>query len=92
MNSSWAFGILLLISGAGFLLGLFYYTNPEKVVMTRIKSEHNKTAQKDAEFRKWLDAEKEMQIRRTRRMGLTILIFEAIFIVFIFGLWKQSLG
>lgn len=92
MNSSWAFAILMLISGAGFLLGVFYYSRPDKVVMRRIKPEHHKTAKKDADFRKWLDAEIENQINRTRRMGLTILIFEAIFMVFIFSLWKQSLG
>ena len=91
MNTTWAFGILLVISGAGFLLGLIYYSRPEKIVMRRIKPEHRKTAQKDADFRKWLDAETDRQIVRTRRMGLTILIFEAIFMVFIFGLWKQSL-
>lgn len=92
MNATWAFSILLVISGAGFLLGVFYYMRPEKVVMRRIKPEHHKSAQKDADFRKWLDAEIDKQIHRTRRMGMTILIFEAIFMVFIFSLWKQSLG
>ncbi len=92
MNNPWVFAVLLLISGAGVALGGYYYLRPEKVVLRRVKEEHRQTARTDREFRKWLDNEVETQIGKTRRLGLTILIFEAILMVLIVGMLQKSLA
>lgn len=91
MVSSWVFVVLLLITVFGVALGGYYYLRPEKVVLKRIKPEHIQNARKDSEFKKLLDAEIETQIGRTRRLGLSILIFEAVLMAVIIGMLQKSL-
>lgn len=91
MNNTLVFLVILLISGAGVALGGYFYLRPEKVVLNRIREDHKQSARKDPEFRKWLDAEIETQVGKTRRLGLTILIFEAILMVLVIGMLQKSL-
>lgn len=92
MNNPLVFAFLLIVSGAAALLGGYYYLRPEKVVLRRVSKEHTEAAQKDPEYRKWLDSEIQIQAKRTRQLGLTILIFEAIWMVLIFGVWQSSIN
>ena len=81
---------LLILSGMGILLGAFYYFKPEKIVNRRVKSSHWKMAREDAEFKKWLKAEIETQMMKTRRIGMIIIVLEAIWMVLILGLWQRG--
>ena len=92
MLSSPVFTTLIIVSGIGFLLGAFYYLRPEKVVVRRIKKEHRELAQKDKEFRRWLEVEIQAQVRKIRRIGLIMLILEAVMIVLIFFSWQRGQG
>ncbi len=92
MYSPIVFEVLLVLSGLGLILGASYYFRPEKIVYRRIKSQHWETAKKDPEFRKWLDTEIRVQIKRTQRMGMIMVILEAIWLVLVFGLWMKTRG
>lgn len=81
---------LIILSALGLLLGGFYYTRPEKIVYRRIKSSYRDDADKDPEFKKWLDNEIRTQVNKTKRMGMMFIILEAIWLVLIIGLWKSS--
>ncbi len=81
---------LLVISGLGILLGGYYYYKPESIVKKRVKNSHWKAARKDAEFRKWLEAEINAQVTKTRRMGMIIIVVEAILMVLCFSLWQKG--
>lgn len=83
---------LMVLSALGLLYGLYFYLRPDRIVHKRVKKEHLDLAQKDAEFRRWLDAEIETQVKKTRRMGLIMVVLEAIWIILIIGLWHQSQG
>jgi len=83
---------LLIISVLGLALGAVYYFSPEKVVDRRIKARQKKIAQKDPEFKRFLEAERQKQINHCRRMGMIIVVLEAIWIVLIIGLWQKSGG
>ncbi len=92
MVSTIIFILLLVLTGAGLSLGVFYYFYPDKVVYRRVKKHHWETAQKDAEFRKWLELEIQTQLNRTRRLGMIIIIMEAVWLVVILGLWQKIRG
>lgn len=92
MNNPWVFVFLMMICVAGLALGAYYYFYPQKIIIKRIKSHHLDIAKKDSEFRKWLDLEMQTQINRTRWIGMTMLVFEAIWLILIVGLWQRSLG
>lgn len=83
---------LMVLSFLGLLLGAFYYTQPQKVVVRRIKKDYFDTARKDGEFRRWLDREIDTQVRKTKRLGLIMIILEAIWMVLVLGLWQKGAG
>jgi len=86
------FTTLIIVSSLGFLLGAFYYLRPEKVVARRIKKEHRELAQKDREFRRWLEVEIQAQVRKIRRIGLIMLILEAVMMMLILVSWQNGQG
>ena len=81
---------LIIISVLGLLLGGVYYIRPEKIVNRRIKSSHWEDAEKDPEFKKWLDNEIRTQVNRTKRMGMMFIILEAVWLVLVLSLWQSS--
>ncbi len=83
---------LLILSGLGLLMGALYYIRPERIVNRRIKRHHWETAKKDAEFMNWLNVEIETQVKRTKRMGMIIVVLEAIWMVLILSVWLKGLG
>lgn len=86
------FFLLIGLCGIGLVLGAYYYFCPQKVVARRIKPDHKKAAEKDPEFSKWLHSETETQIKRVRKMGLTVIVFEAIWLVMVFSYWQQMIN
>lgn len=82
--------LLLAISLIGLLLGGLYYARPQLVVHRRIKNQHWDMAKKDDDFRRWLNVEIDSQVRRTRRMGLIVIVLEAIWIVLVLGMWARG--
>ncbi len=92
MLSTPIFIILFILIGAGLVLGAFYYFSPEKVVSRRIKKSYWETAKKDGDFRRWLELEVQTQVRRTRRLGMMIVVLETIWLIVVFGLWQKSRG
>ncbi|PKM80521.1 MAG: hypothetical protein CVU89_13290 [Firmicutes bacterium HGW-Firmicutes-14] len=90
MLSTPVFVALMAVSGLGLVLGAVYHFVPEKIVGRRIKDHHRETARKDDEFRKWLELEIKTQIKRCRRLGMIIVIIEAIFMAYIINLWLKS--
>lgn len=89
MLNSTAFIILLLLSVVGFILGAYYYLRPEKIVRKRVKSEYLETANKEQDFKKWLDAETKTQVIKIRRLGLMIMATEGIWLVLIIALFTR---
>jgi len=90
MLSTPVFISLLVLSGVGILLGGFYYYKPEKIVSRRVKSSQWRAAQKDPEFKKWLEAEFLTQVKKTRSMGMIMIVLEAILMVLIISLWLKG--
>ncbi len=90
MGKTAMLAVIMVISILGLCWGAYYYFCSEKIVSRRIKENHLKEAEKDPEFRKWLEAEKAAQVRRIRQMGMTFVILEAIWIVIAIGIWKKS--
>jgi len=86
------FILLMVLSAGGLLLGAFYYLRPEKIVYRRIKEQHWETARQDDEFRRWLELEIASQINRARRIGMMLIVLEAIWMVLIFFAWQRGLG
>lgn len=81
--------ILIILSVLGMILGGLYYARPEKIVYRRIQSSHWENADKDPEFKKWLDNEIRNQINKTKRMGIMFIIMEAIWLVLVLSLWQS---
>lgn len=75
---------------AGLFLGASYYLRPQRTVYRRIKRQQWEMAEKDPEFKKWLEAEIQVQTKRTQKMGMAIIILEAIWMVMIVGLWLKT--
>jgi len=92
MTGTPVFVTLLIIAGLGIILGAYFYFNPESVVRRRVKDSHWKAAKKDGEFRKWLEKEIQTQVRKTRRLGMMIIVIEAIWMVLVLSLWQKSGG
>lgn len=86
------FIVLLVMCIAGLGLGVYNFYYAETIVSKRIKGDYKKVAKKDSEFERWLNMEIITQVNRTRRMGLTIIIFEAIWLVLVFTMWQSKLG
>lgn len=81
---------LIILSVLGLLLGGLYYIRPEKIVYRRIKSSQWEDAEKDPEFKKWLDNEIRTQVNKTKRMGMMFVILEAIWLVLVISLWQSG--
>lgn len=92
LNNPWIFVVLMIIAGLGLMLGFYYYLRPDLVVQRRIKQEHRDTAKKDPDFRKWLNTEIQTQVKRVRRMGLIFIVLETIWLILIFGLYRNAKG
>ena len=88
--NQWVFVVLIIICVAGLGLGVLYYLKPEKIVTRRVKSHHWELCRKDEEFKKWVEAEIQAQVNRTKRMGMIIFIIEAIWLVLIVSLWQKN--
>lgn len=82
--------VLLAFSLAGFGMGLQYYFKPEQTVKRRIKAEHREIAEKDPEFRHWLEREMETQTDRTKKIGLVLIVLEVVYVAVILFLWQGS--
>jgi len=78
----------VLILGFVCLLGIVYglrqYLAPEKIVGKRY-AKHHRLAQEtgDREFQKWLKAEFTTQVQRTKKVGLMLASFEAVFLLLV---------
>lgn len=92
MSAQQVFFILMAISIFGLAMGAYYYFYPEYVVNRRIKAHHREMADKDPEFREWLELEWQKQIKKCRRMGMLLVIMQTIWIIFLFSLWQKGLG
>lgn len=76
--------LLGIICIAGIIFGLRQYLYPEKVVNKRY-SKHKKLAVEtgDKEFQQWLKSEFNTQVKRTKRVGIMLASFEAIFLILV---------
>lgn len=92
LRSPYVFVFLIILSLAGLVLGVVYYFYPAVIVKRRVKGHHWEASQKDVEFRKWLEAEMQIQIKRVRQMGMVMIVMEAIWFVLIISLWQKSRG
>lgn len=82
--------VLLAFSILGFAMGLQYYFKPEQTVLRRIKDEHRETAEKDPEFRHWMEREIETQTNRTKKIGLILIVLEFVYVAVILFLWQGN--
>ncbi|MFZ5640448.1 MAG: hypothetical protein ACOY4Q_07135 [Bacillota bacterium] len=89
MNSI-AFIVLFALSLVGFAIGLLYYFKPDQMVARRIKAEHRELAEQDPEFRHWLEREIETQVRRTRKIGLMMIVLEVVYVAIILTLLQGN--
>lgn len=92
LHNQVVFIVLLVMCGAGLALGVYYFYCAEKIVLKRLKDDYKQAAKSDQEFNRWLNMEIQTQVNRARKMGLTIVIFEAIWLVLVFALWQKYLG
>ena len=89
MNNT-AFLVLIGMCIAGFFLGLYYYFKPEQLVRRRIKEEHRELAARDADFRHWMEQEIQTQTKRTRKVGLFMIIIQFVWLIAIMVLWQGN--
>lgn len=83
--------ILILIAVFGIFWGMYYYHKPEAVVVRRMKRMQIPLEDKDPQFQKWLRAEFEVQVAKTRKIGKMLTIVESVWLLVILLIFFNSL-